>query len=258
MAEDRQLYLDAAKEIEGGTRDAALWAKAMALSSGDEVKAKYKYINMRVESLRAEQENKAGHRKDHDTLREKYGKRIEVALGNDEGIVYELQRLDLYASRGLNGLWELQGKNYLKYFDSDHEFYEFARRILLASVERSAQFDVNAYLPEENWQFRTSRRLIDRVLGGEYGLVKMFWLFGCLGSIIFGSIAYFLSSPGALLALLVVYIAYFLVVNSGIHYAADKYRGYRRWAKLAKLSTVLIWVALLLAATYLLGILKII
>ena len=54
MTGDEQLYLDATNEVEGNSRNPALWAKVMALSEGDETKAKYKYINLRVESFRKE------------------------------------------------------------------------------------------------------------------------------------------------------------------------------------------------------------
>ena len=53
MAGDEHLYLTATKEAESETmRDLALWAKCMALCEGSGEKAKYMYINERVESLR--------------------------------------------------------------------------------------------------------------------------------------------------------------------------------------------------------------
>ena len=48
---DETLYLAATKEVDEERTDAALWAKAMALTDGDIHKAKYKYINLRVEQL---------------------------------------------------------------------------------------------------------------------------------------------------------------------------------------------------------------
>ena len=44
---DEQLYLEATQEVDNGTQDPALWAKAMALAEGDEEKAKYRYIALR-------------------------------------------------------------------------------------------------------------------------------------------------------------------------------------------------------------------
>jgi len=46
---DEAVYLSATKEVNGEARSEALWAKAMALCDGDELKAKYKYISMRAE-----------------------------------------------------------------------------------------------------------------------------------------------------------------------------------------------------------------
>jgi len=48
---DEQLYLEATQEVDSGTQAPALWAKAMALAEGDEKKAKYRYIKLRVEEL---------------------------------------------------------------------------------------------------------------------------------------------------------------------------------------------------------------
>ena len=53
---DEDLYLEATNEVEGETKSPSLWAKVMALSEGDEVKAKYKYIKIRVEQLKSHQE----------------------------------------------------------------------------------------------------------------------------------------------------------------------------------------------------------
>lgn len=48
---DEKYYLEAKKEITNGTKDSALWSKAMALAEGDEAKAHYEYIKFRVEQL---------------------------------------------------------------------------------------------------------------------------------------------------------------------------------------------------------------
>lgn len=54
---DEDLYLQATKEVEGDSKNPALWAKAMALSEGDEGKAKYQYIKLRVGQLEEERKN---------------------------------------------------------------------------------------------------------------------------------------------------------------------------------------------------------
>lgn len=48
---DEDLYLEATNEVEEDKKDPALWAKVMALTEGDQDKAKYKYIKLRVEQL---------------------------------------------------------------------------------------------------------------------------------------------------------------------------------------------------------------
>ena len=44
-------FLKAQKEFDSGTKDSALWTQALALSNGDEDKAKYKYIELRAKEM---------------------------------------------------------------------------------------------------------------------------------------------------------------------------------------------------------------
>jgi len=53
MESDETFYLKATQETEGEDRNEALWAKSMTLAEGDEKKAKYNYINLRVEQLKS-------------------------------------------------------------------------------------------------------------------------------------------------------------------------------------------------------------
>ncbi len=48
---DEDLYLEATNEVNGPMKDPALWAKVMALTDGDQNKAKYQYIKLRVKQL---------------------------------------------------------------------------------------------------------------------------------------------------------------------------------------------------------------
>jgi hypothetical protein len=52
---DKDFYLEATNEVEEGKQNPAIWAKALALTEGDEEKAKYKYIKLRVERLVADE-----------------------------------------------------------------------------------------------------------------------------------------------------------------------------------------------------------
>lgn len=49
---DEDLYLIATNEVEDKDRNAALWAKVIALAEGNKDKAKYQYIKLRVEQLK--------------------------------------------------------------------------------------------------------------------------------------------------------------------------------------------------------------
>ena len=49
--DEKQLYFDATQEVDNGTPDHALWAKAMAFVEGDKEKAKYRHSALRVEEL---------------------------------------------------------------------------------------------------------------------------------------------------------------------------------------------------------------
>ncbi|MDG2413736.1 MAG: hypothetical protein P8L99_04065 [Hyphomicrobiales bacterium] len=61
MSEDinKKFYLRAEKEFNSDIRDEALWAKSLYINQGNEDKAKYKYIELRVQEL-----NKKVKRKD--------------------------------------------------------------------------------------------------------------------------------------------------------------------------------------------------
>ena len=49
--DDTEYYLQAQNEIDDGTMSKALWVKALTLCQGDEEKAKYRYISLRVDAL---------------------------------------------------------------------------------------------------------------------------------------------------------------------------------------------------------------
>ena len=49
MEKDQDIYLKVEKEFDSNRRQEALWVKSLTLCQGDEQKAKYKYIELRVE-----------------------------------------------------------------------------------------------------------------------------------------------------------------------------------------------------------------
>ena len=48
---DEQYYLEATEELDSGEIDDAMWVKAMTLSQGDEIKARYQYIELKAKRL---------------------------------------------------------------------------------------------------------------------------------------------------------------------------------------------------------------
>ena len=48
---DEELYLEAKREVESEDKDTALWTKALTLADGNEERATFKYIKLRVEQL---------------------------------------------------------------------------------------------------------------------------------------------------------------------------------------------------------------
>jgi len=51
---DEDIYLEVLKEFDNGEKKESLWAKALTLEKGDIEKAKYSYIQLRVEQLKQE------------------------------------------------------------------------------------------------------------------------------------------------------------------------------------------------------------
>ena len=51
--DDSKLYLIATRELDDDRMNSAAWAKAMALGKGDKEKAKWEYIEIRVQQFRS-------------------------------------------------------------------------------------------------------------------------------------------------------------------------------------------------------------
>ena len=89
---DEDLYLAATIEVEGSERHPALWAKAMVLADGDEQKAKYEYIRLRVAQLAEAHAAGAEARVDEATLMPAYCRFPEVPFAGDEAIVVKWEK----------------------------------------------------------------------------------------------------------------------------------------------------------------------
>lgn len=82
---------------------------------------------------------------------------------------------------------------------------------------------------------------ISRLIRGDLGLAKTYWLFGVLGNI-------FLSLPLPFIAEELIFVfslpvlSYSVVLLIAVWRAANRYRGPKYWATLAKIATVLGWI----------------
>ena len=81
---------------------------------------------------------------------------------------------------------------------------------------------------------------ISQIWKGQAGLAKTYWGWGMLGGLLWG-IPLSTVTPGSGIAVLVllVFVAYFFVVNTGIWRAAGQYQGLAVWAWLAKVAAVI-------------------
>ena len=103
---DEELYFIATKEVGDETRKPALWAKVMALSEGDQTKAKYLYIKVRVEQLVKYKNNKLT-----TSLENKFGTDyIPIAVFSKAKSIPEKKIIKMiqdgfYQGRTIEGLW---------------------------------------------------------------------------------------------------------------------------------------------------------
>ncbi len=93
-----------------------------------------------------------------------------------------------------------------------------------------------------------------KLLQGDYGLAKTYWIFGVLVNV-FLNLPFTIASGSELILLLVLYFPYQVTVLLGTWAAANRYQGARYWIFLAKLMTILSWAALLGGFTALVGLL---
>ena len=100
-----------------------------------------------------------------------------------------------------------------------------------------------------------NRPFFSKLIHGDYGLAKTYWLFGVLGSTVL-SVFLMLSAVLAaelVIALYLVALSYAVVVLIGTWRAASRYQGPKHWAILAKLNTALGWGQLAIAGLALAG-----
>ncbi len=81
---DEDIYLDVLNEFDNGKKKESLWAKALTLEKGDIEKAKYSYIQLRVEQLK--QENHKIENQKPEISKIKKSKPINPKFTNPNGI----------------------------------------------------------------------------------------------------------------------------------------------------------------------------
>ena len=272
---DEELYLEATNEVEGENKSTSLWAKVMALSEGDEEKAKYKYIKLRVEQLANERKNAAPKftKKTVDEFDLKYMPVDEFSkiksIPKDK--VIEMIRDGFYVGQIKNDEWyvsrEEVGKNEKpkpasrtsqKTDDSKKEYIpveEFSEYKGITSEKAIAMIRDGFYqgqIIDDKWYVAysevsnvnepsssVSSGFFSKLANGDFGLAKTYWLYGVLVGVIANVLSNVITSISGLVIFMVVYTAYEIPVVMGVWRASSKYQGPRVWAILAKIAVVL-------------------
>ena len=88
----------------------------------------------------------------------------------------------------------------------------------------------------------SSKGFIKQLIDGDFSLVKTYWLYGVIGSIVMNLLMIFPVMSGSMPLLVssgLVSIAYAIVVLTGIWNSASKYTGSMLWSVLAKIIVIL-------------------
>lgn len=78
-----------------------------------------------------------------------------------------------------------------------------------------------------------------KLSNGDFGLSKTYWEYGVAVGIFLNVVTGFITSVWILAIVMLIYIAYETLVLMGVWRASNKYEGRKGWAVLAKISTVL-------------------
>lgn len=87
-----------------------------------------------------------------------------------------------------------------------------------------------------------------KLLRGDYGLARTYWLFGVLVGVGFNLLFDLVKSVGVLVILFTIYLAYEVMLIMGIWRAATKYDGYPVWSFLAKTTCIFGGLVLIVSA----------
>lgn len=233
-SDDSQFYLTATQEVDGSIQDEALWAKSLALSEGNTEKARYAYIRLRVAQL-SEKTVETSNNPDTgqpylsaqpDSYRQKTPRGRALSADQDQAIIQAIRDGDLRGQKA-DGVWYLQ--------DEAGE----------PDQGNGSSSDVNPQVASpENPPQSDREEFLFKLVRGEYGLAKTYWLFGVVVGLIVGLLLGLIAETAILLVLTFVYLCYQMTVLIGIWRAADNYLGPKYWAVLAKIAVVLGWIQL--------------
>lgn len=84
-----------------------------------------------------------------------------------------------------------------------------------------------------------------KLISGDFGLAKTYWLFGMVVGIVFNLIIKVMPSLGAVAIVLAVATVYQVMVLLGVWRSSNRYQGWKVWAILAKIAAVLGWLGVL-------------
>ena len=90
-----------------------------------------------------------------------------------------------------------------------------------------------------------NKGFFSRLTSGDFGLAKTYWLYGVVISVAINMALKVVTSLGVLAVAIVLVIIYQAMVLLGIWRAASRYQGWKGWAILAKIATVLGWLSVL-------------
>ena len=243
---DEEIYLLATNEVEGTQKNQALWAKVLTLTEGDLEKAKYQYIRLRVPQLAKEYKSV---KPSPMTLSFVYDYNVNTQINEIYRLVYEgktdREIAEIFTKQRVINL----GRN--DYIWTDEEIASIRRDFRLDTstplvITSPQQADVEGPL-----EFLELSNSFAKLIDGNFGLAKSFWVFGVLvpfvGNIL---VSIVISSsgkaeyPGVIAVYWLVFMVfstfYELVAIISVWQAANKYRGPRLWAILAK-SVMVLW-----------------
>lgn len=89
----------------------------------------------------------------------------------------------------------------------------------------------------------TEKGFFWKLINGDLGLAKTYWIFGVLGGSVISTASGFIDSIAALVVYIAIHAAYNAVVMLGVWKAAKKYQGRKIWATLAQVMVILVAVS---------------